>query len=342
MFRLTRTFAVAALAAVLVAATGCGSDDDGNDRQGSAATKDKVTYLTSFGTFGRDAYAYVAKEKGFFEEAGIDVEIKPGAGTGENLKQIASGQAQFTPVDFTGALLQFGGGKARDFTAVAAIQQRTMVAVMALDGKGITTPKDLEGKTIADAPGSVIKMLFPTYARLAGVNDTTVKWVTAPPPTLPGTLASGGVDAIGQFVVGKPTIEAAAQGKKAVVLPYSDHLTDLYGNALVTGSRLAKEDPDLVKRFTTALLKGLQYSIENPKETGDILVKNQPTQKAAPAAAEVELMASFVKSDSAGAPVGAFDSQRVARSIAILQGAGSIPAGVTPDQVVNFDLVPKA
>lgn len=338
MLRLTRTFAAAALAAALMAA-GCGGSDNGEDEQADSGGIDKVTYLTGFGTFGREAYVYLAQEKGYFEEAGIEVDIKPGAGTGENLKQIASGQAHFSPVDFTGALLQFGGGVAKDFTAVAAIHQRTLTAIITLEGTGITAPKDLENKTVADAPGSVVTMLFPTYARLAGVDAKTVKFVTAPPPQLPSTLASGNVDAIGQFVVGKPTIEAAAKTKKAVVLPYSEYLTDLYGNALVTQSKLAKDDPDLVKRFTNALLKGLQDAVDNPKEAGDILVKKQPTANAAVAAAELELMASYVRSSGAGAPVGAFDSQRVARSIAILQGAGAIPPGMTPDQVVTFDVV---
>jgi len=339
MRRLKRALAIVAVATALVA-TGCGSDESkGSEGSGK---KDQVTYLTGFGAFGRESYAWVAKEKGFFAEAGIEISIKPGAGTGGNLQQIAAGQAQFAPVDFTGALLQFGSGKAKDFTAVAAIHQRTLAAVITLEGNGITTPKDLEGKQVADAPGSVVQMLFPTYAKLAGVDSSKVKWISALPPQLPATLATGKADAIGQFVVGKPTIEAAAQGKKAVVLPYSDHLGDLYGNSLVTAAKLAKDNPDLVKRFATALLKGLQYAVDHPKEAAEILVKSQPTQKVEPAAAELELMAAYVRSSGAGAAVGALDSQRVARSIAILQGAGAIPAGVTPEQIVNFDLVPKA
>jgi NitT/TauT family transport system substrate-binding protein len=342
MRRLTRAFAVAALASALVAAAGC-SDSDSGEKDGTAA-KEKVTYLTGFGAFGRESYAYVAKEKNFFADAGIDVDIKPGTGTGDNLKQIASGQVQFCPVDFTGALLQLGGGQAKDFMVVSAIHQRTLTAIISLEGNGITSPKDLEGKKIADAPGSVIKMLFPTYAKLAGIDEKKVSWVNAAPPTLPATLASGSVDAIGQFVVGKPTIEAVAKTRKAVVLPYSDHLGDLYGNSLVTQSKLANEKPDLVKRFTTALLKGLQYAIDNPAEAAKILVKYQPAQQAneAAAAAELQLMAAYVRSSGAGAAVGALDSGRVARSIAILQGAGAIPSGITPEQIVKFDLVPKA
>jgi len=342
--RLTRTFAVAALAAALAVASGCsGSDDtDSASSGGGTAALEKVTYLTSFGNFGRDSYAYVAKEKGFFKEAGFDVDIKPGAGTGDNIKLIISGQAQFTPIDLTGGLLQMGKGQAKDFTAVAAIQQRTMAAIVSLKGNGITSPKDLEGKKLADSPGSVVRNLFPTYAKLADVDADKVTWVDGTPQTLMGTLASGAVQGIGQFVVGKPTVETVAKGKEAVLLPYSDYLTDLYGNVLITSTKYAQENPEKVRKFTAALLRGLDAAITNPNEAGEILKKYVQTANPAAAAAELQLMAAFVRSDGSGVPVGALDGQRVARSIAILQGAGAIPAGMTPERIISFDLVPKA
>ncbi|MFY1635930.1 ABC transporter substrate-binding protein [Solwaraspora sp. WMMB335] len=342
MRRFTRTLAVTTLAAALVVTAGCSSDDAEDTAASGTEALKKVTYLTSFGNFGRDSYAWVAKDKGFFEEAGFDVEIKPGGGTGDNIKNVVAGQADFTPIDLTGGLLQFGNGEAKDFVVVAGIQQRTMAAIIALDGNGISTPKDLEGKKLADAPGSVVRNLFPTYASLAGIDESKVEWVNGAPQTLMGTLASGSVDGIGQFVVGKPTVETVAQGKKAVVLPYSDIMTDLYGNVLITSTKIAEEDPEMVKRFSAALLKGLEYSITNPEESGEILAKNVEESNPAAAAAELELMAAFVKSTSSGVPVGALDSQRIARSIAILQGAGAIPPGLEPEQVVNFDLAPNA
>ena len=143
-------------------------------------------------------------------------------------------------------------------------------------------------------------------------------------------------------MVGKPTVETVAKGKKAVVLPYSDYLQDLYGNVLVTSSAYAEKDPEKVKKFIEALLKGLDYSISNPAEAGQILKKAVPTAIPESAAAELTLMAPFVRSEASGVPVGALDSQRVARSIAILQGSGQIEAGLTPEQIIKFDLVPKA
>jgi len=339
----TRTLVAAALATTLAAAAGCSDDADDSSTAGGTQSLEKVTYLTSFGTFGRDSYAYVAKEKGFFREAGFDVEIKAGTGSGDNIKQIVAGQAQFTPIDLTGGLLAAGGeAKVTGFTAVAAIQQRTMAAIMSLDGYKINSPKDLEGKTIADLPGSVVRNLFPTYAKLANVDATKVKFVNGTPQTLFGTLAQHQVDGIGQFVVGKPTIEGIAKGKTAVLLPYSDYLQDLYGNALITSSQYAKDNPEKVKKFSAALLKGLEAAIASPDEAGTILKKAVPTANPASAAAELTLMAPFVRSEASGVPVGALDSQRVARSIAILQGSGQIQAGLTPEQVISFDLVPNA
>ncbi|WBB74473.1 ABC transporter substrate-binding protein [Micromonospora sp. WMMD1128] len=342
MRRLTRTVAAAALATALALVGGCSSDSDSSDGDGgSGGATEKVTYLTSFGNFGRDSYAWVAKDKGFFKEAGFDVDIKPGQGTGSVIQTITGGQADFGPIDLTGGILQLGNGEAKDFVAVAAIQQRTMAAIVTVEGKNIATPKDLEGKKLADTPTSVVRNLFPTYARLAGIDGSKVTWVNGDAQGLIGLLAAGSVDGIGQFVVGQPTVETVAK-KKPVVLPYSNVMQDLYGNALITSTKIAKEKPEMVKKFTAALLKGLEYSLEHPDEAGEILKKNVPAAIPAAASAELKLMAAYVRSSNSGTAIGTLDSGRVAKSIALLQGAGALKQNLTPDQIINFDLAPKA
>lgn len=340
MNRFARTVAATALATALALVSGCGGSDSGTGDGDDDKALKKVTYLTSFGNFGRDAYAWVAKDKGYFEEAGFDVDIKPGQGTGGIIPAVVGGQAQFGPIDLTGGLLHMGSGQAKDFVAVAAIQQHTMAAIATTEGNGIAAPKDLEGKRLADTPGSVVRNLFPTYARLAGVDAGKVTWVNGEAQTLMGTLASGAVDGIGQFVVGRPTIETVTR-KKAVLLPYSDVIPDLYGNVLITSTKIAEQDPEMVKRFSNALLKGLEYSLAHTKEASEILKRNVDATNPAAAAAELELMAEYVTPDGAGTAVGTLNSARVARSIAILEDAGALPKGMTPDRIIDFDLVPK-
>ncbi|ABP56308.1 ABC transporter substrate-binding protein [Salinispora tropica] len=339
MRRLTRTVAAATMAAALAMVGACSSDSDSNE--GSDGALEEVTYLTSFGNFGRDSYAWVAKEKGFFRDAGFDVEIKPGQGTGSVIQTVSGGKADFGPIDLTGGLLQFGNGEAKDFVVVAAIQQRTMAGIATVEGTNIATAKDLEGKKIADSPTSVVRNLFPTYAKIAGVDASKVTWVNGQPQDLMGTLAAGTVDGIGQFVVGQPTIEAIAK-KKAIMLPYSEYLQDLYGNVLITSTTIAKEKPEMVKRFTEALLKGLEYALDNPQEAAELLKKNVDSTNVESAKAELELMAGYVRSSNSGAQVGTVDSARVAKSIAILRGAGTLKQELEPDQIIDFSLTPKS
>lgn len=343
---MTRTLGAVAVVAAMALGAGCsgGDDDSGNgnaNANGSGnAAPEKVTYLTGAGILGREAYVYVAMEKGYFKEAGFEVDVQPGKGTNANLQILQGGKADFAVVDITAAIIEYGKGTFKDFTVVNAVQQRNIQCIMALDDSNIKTPKDLAGKKIAYLPGGVARALFPAYAKLAGIDESKIEWVNIPLEQHPANLARGTVNAATQFAVGKPGIENAAKPRKAVVLPYTDYLTDLYGVGVAVTKKTASESPDKVRRFNDALLKGLRDAIANPAEAGKIYAKYQKTQPQPVATAENTLMVPYV--NVSGATVGALDPQRVARNIAIVQGAGLIPAAIKPEDVVTFDFSPKS
>jgi NitT/TauT family transport system substrate-binding protein len=302
---------------------------------------DKVTYLTGLGAFGREAFAWVADAKGFFRDAGVAVTIVPGAAGDENLKKIAGNAAQFGVIDESGAVIRAGRGNFDPFRLVAALNSQTLIAIMSLVGRGITIPADLKGKTIAQAEGAVIKTLFPGYAKLAGLDPKTVRWVEVAATGLPALLASGQVDAIGQFVVGRPAVAAAAKRPvdDVITLPYSTYMTDPYGNALVTSQQLIDSNPDLVRRFAGALIKGLVYAVANPEESGRILTKAVPASNPDTAAAELRLLANYGGRSPSGAPVGVFEPAKVSRGIALMQSLGQFPTAFPVDRLVWFDAV---
>ncbi|GLY07133.1 ABC transporter substrate-binding protein [Actinoplanes sp. NBRC 101535] len=318
-------------AAVLITAllmlAGCGGEPEDQ-------SADKVTYLTAFGAVGRDAFAWVAQEKGYFRDAGIDVTIRLGAATGENLKVLAAGQAQFANLDLTGTWILAGKGEFRDVRAFAAVHQQSLVSIVALEGSGITAPKDLEGKKLGAATGSVNQLLFPAYAKLAGIDESRVEWVNAPPAQLPALLASGRVDALSTFLIGARGIEKAAGGRKTVVLPYSEYLPELFGNGLIAPSSVTDGQPDLTKRFRDAALKGLRYTLEHPDEAAQIMKKAQPAADVTAAVGEITLMAPYVK------PSGVIDKGRVTGALTTLERNGLINPGLTADAVVDFTLTP--
>ncbi|WP_405995516.1 ABC transporter substrate-binding protein [Streptomyces sp. NBC_00986] len=338
MIRSYRTATVFCAAVTLLAAVAC---DSNSSSKGTSSAKDHITYVTAFGAAGRDAFAWVAEQKGYFRQAGIDVKIELGKATGENLKVLASGNAQFASLDFTGAMISAGAKNStayRDFRAVLAIHQRTLVSIMAMQGSGITTPKDLKGKRIAAAANSVNQLLFPGYAKLAGIDSAGIRWIAVQPVQLGPALASGKADALSTFLIGRPTIEKAtvqARSKHVVVFPYSTYLPDLYGNATVTTAAIAAKKPDLVKRFRTALLKGLKYTIQHPDEAGKLLHAKHPETDATAATAEIKLMTPSVTAEGESS-IGLITEARMQRAITSLQNAGVIQPGMTPQDVVDF------
>lgn len=325
-------------AAGLVACTGGEPETDPGENP-----PDRVIASTAFGTFGREAALYVAKANGYFADAGLEVEIQPGNGTVDNLALLLGGAVQFTIGDLTGGIVFQGqGDRETGFKAIRAVHQRPLIGVMVLEESGIVAPLDLHGKTLADAPGSVGKQLWPAYARQAGIDQSLVRLEDVDAPDLPGALASGAVDAIGQFAVGVPTIEAAADGRKALFFGYGEFLSDVYGNALYTSNDLLSTDPGLVGRFADAYTRGLEWAVTNPAEAGQILVDEVGVGPGPEvAAAELELMESYSLIPNIAA--GEIDRQRVVRSISVCESLGLTPDGtgaVVADDVVAFDFVP--
>lgn len=336
---LTRRSLLGASAAVPLAGllAACSDDDSDGNGGGGNGSPDRVTYLTSFGQLGRDAYAYVAQDLGYFSENGIDITIEPGAGGNPNMTTLLGGQAQFAVFDMSAAIIAKDQGT-DGFTAIAAIHQLPPVALMT-DDLDIRNPADLHGRTVGIAPGTVTELLFPTWMEQANADPSQVEVIPVQPPDLVPALVSGQVDAIEQFVMGEPLISNAVGGP-VNVLAYSDFLTDLYGVCLMTTTELAEENPDLCRRFRDALLRGLEYSLANPQEAANILIEHAPEGNPEVAARELELMRSY--SQPLSGPLGTIDRVRLGRAISLLHSAGaiSVDTALEPEDMADFSLVP--
>ncbi len=114
---------------------------------------------------------------------------------------------------------------------------------------------------------------------------------------------------------------------------------DPYGNALVTSKQLIDTNPELVKRFTAALIKGLVYAVANPEESGRILHAAVPASNPDTAAAELRLLTNYVGRSASGAPIGVFEPAKVSRGIALMQSLGQFPTAYSVDQVVWFGAI---
>lgn len=305
---------------------------------GAAMAADKITFTTDFGLYGRHAYYFVALEKGFYEKEGLDVNIVRSQGSAAAVKQVASGAAQIGFADAFAVILARANDKI-PVKLVSMIYRLPPHAIYVLKDSKIAQPKDLEGKTLADTAFSSIPKIFPIYAKAAGIDPSKVKWVIATSDALPGMLANGQVDGVGQFLVGEPLLAGAAAPKEIVGIEYSKSGLDYYSNGIIASDDLIKSNPDVIRRFVKATLAGLQYAIDNPQEAGEILSKRHKEINAKVAAAETAKVKDLALQK--GVPLGSIDPARIQKTIDVVAGAYQLKNPVTVDDVYAPGFLPK-
>ena len=319
-----RTLLGAGIAAAGVLAAGgvyIATRDD-NQQRSTRTIRTPATVLTSFGALGRDAYLHHTLGEGMYAPAGLDVTVEPGSATAENLSAMHGEQAQFAAAD-TMAMIVAQGADPTGVVLLGLVQQLNLAAIMAR-ASVIERPSDLVGATVGLPPGSATENMWTSWLGQVGVDPNLVRVEPVPPPQLVSALVSGQVDAIGQFVVGQPLI-AAAVGDDLTVLPYADDLTDALGVGLWCTREFAQEHPDAVRAFRDTTLAGLADALARPDVAGQHLQEHAPEADPEIAAAELTLMRPYVGAE----PYGHVDSDRLARSIALMHSTGAIPADTT-------------
>jgi NitT/TauT family transport system substrate-binding protein len=296
----------------------------------AAHAADKITFVTDFGYNGRHAYYFVALEKGYYARQNLDVDIVRGQGSADAVKQVAAGTAQMGFAD-TAAVILGRGNDQIPTKLVAIVYAKPPHAIFVLKDSGISKPKDLEGKKIADTAFSAVPKLFDAYAKAAKIDGSKVTWLVATSDALPGMLKTGRADGIGQFTVGAPLLAKVAAPQEIHALAYADVGLDLYGNGIIASDALLRSNPDLVKRFVTATLQGLKDAIANPQEAGAIMHKHHRQVEADIATAETRIVGTLTQQE--GVPLGTLVPERVKKSIDLVAGAFTLKNPVTPEDI---------
>lgn len=252
-----------------------------------AAAAQKITFSTDFGFNGRHAYYYVAQEKGFYRDAGLEVEIVRGNSSSDVIRLIAAGRIQLGFAD-TGTLVIARTNQNLLVKAAAIVYNRPPYAIYCHEEAHVRGPKDLQGKTVADTAGSANPTMFPAFARAAGVDKEKVKWIVADSASLPAMLVSRQVDCVAQYSVGQPLLERRVAPKKITRVLYADAGLDLYSNGILAGDGTIKEQPDLVRRFVAATVRGMEAAFADPAEAGRIMHAVHPQVETDIARAEIE------------------------------------------------------
>lgn len=205
--------------------------------------------------------------KGYFKDAGLDVTVDAGNGSGGAVTRVASGAYDIGFADLA-ALMEFHANNPEAPTkpvAVMMVYNNTPASVMALKKSGIASPADLSGKKLGAPVFDAGRKAFPIFAEVNQISN--VEWVSMDPPLRETMLVRGDVDAITGFTF-TSLLNLEARGVKAAdvtVLPYPDYGVKLYGNVIIATPKLIAEKPEAVKAFLAAFTQGAKEVIANPE-----------------------------------------------------------------------------
>jgi ABC-type nitrate/sulfonate/bicarbonate transport system substrate-binding protein len=210
---------------------------------------------------------YVAQEKGFFAEEGLEVEIQHSTGRGEHLQLLTTGKVDVTTQD-AAVLLKRRADPGLPLVSLALIGQQGQQAYVALADSGFETPADWRGHTVGykgTPPPDLLALLD-----AVGLGEGDVELVNV--GFDPRVLVEGKVDVYPVFNSNEPYLlrqwgyelriwEAAAYGIPTLGLTY-----------VSTEERIA-QDPDRMARFVRAALRGIDYAAGRPDEAVDIVMQ---------------------------------------------------------------------
>jgi NitT/TauT family transport system substrate-binding protein len=234
--------------------------------QNAPAPLQKVRLVLDTFPVGTHTPFFVANDRGFYREAGLDVEITPGTGSAETAKLVGVERAQLGYAD--AGTMAIAAAADVPITMVAAFPQLTLLTIFSLTDRNIKTPKDLEGKSVGLPPGTAEAKVFPALAQKNGVDMRKIRIVSLSHSTRIPSLVAGNVDAIGGFLTAHGDIAAALKSGMSDVnaMKFSDHHIDMYGNGIIVNNDFAKRDPEAVERFVQATIRGLEFTLSNPEE----------------------------------------------------------------------------
>lgn len=241
-----------------------------------ASTKELTPVVVQLKWLDQAQFAgnYVAKDLGYYEDMGLDVELRPFDFVRLPIEEVQNKNADFGITGADELLIAKINGKADNVKAVAVIYKTNPVCLYSLAENEILSPSDLIGKTVGiekASNGEDINVGIAYYAMLSklGINRSEINEVTIGYDA--SELLAAETDVSSGYIINEPygVLEA---GKEVNIILVADYGVNIYADVIIAHEDTINEKPELVLNFLKATLDGWQYAIEHEDEAVNIVL----------------------------------------------------------------------
>lgn len=239
-----------------------------------AQAKDKVTLLLNWYVYSEHAPFFLGKERGYFEQEGIDLDIQEGRGSGVTVQAVAAGTATFGYADI--ATMIKAASKGAPVVAVGVALQTSPMSVMGFADKNIRKPEDIKGKIVAVTPGDSMSQVWPLFLKKTNLKETDFKQVAGDAQTKLNAVINGQADLLLGYVMDQAIKLQDATHKAIYPIRFADYGVNMVSSGIIVQKDYLKDHPDVVRRFMRAATKSLEEAAKNPEAAVDAMLKANP------------------------------------------------------------------
>lgn len=310
-----------------------------------AQAQTAVKFSLNFKPDGSNAAWFLAQERGYFRQAGLDVTIDASNGTGDVISRLGTNTYDFGFADI-GALMEFAARNPQQGpVAVMVIYANSPLSVVALKRSGVARPSDLAGKRLGGPISDGASRMLPAFAQRSGLDMSKVKVENIDIRVRETLLFRGDLDAIAGFdsSIWFNLKSMGVKQEDVVFMRYTDQGLDLYGNALMVSRRMLETNPEAVRAFVRASALGWRDALANPAAAIDALAKRDPLVNRTNELEKLQwLLANQIRSPlTTASGLGTVDPVRLDKQLETVRSVFSLPP-VAASAIYDAKFLPAA
>jgi NitT/TauT family transport system substrate-binding protein len=283
---------------------------------------------------------FVALDKGYFSDNGLEVSIENSKGSGDSVAKADTGRADIAISDTAVILSAIARGA--KVKIVGMIFDETPQNIFSRSETPLKLPKDLVGKSIGAPPGDSQRLAWPAFAKINGLDPNAVTWVNVEPTAKVPALVGKRVDGVADLLTGQPNYDKALGKGEVVTMPWANFGFNMYSMAFVASEETLEKRPEAVRAFLKAAYLGWRDVMAEREASLAIYKKRIPEIDVDYIRANQELGIGLMRTKRyAEHGIGWIDEKKMCDSVDVANTYMGLARPVDCKQVYTTEFLPK-